>query len=61
MLQAVDLVKTYKTDADEFRALDGVNAEIASDDCGAIIGKSFDGKETANQLNLRQFWRDKGK
>ena len=50
MLQAVDLVKTYKTDADEFRALDGVNIEIASDDCVAIIGKSGSGKSTLMHL-----------
>jgi putative ABC transport system ATP-binding protein len=50
MLQAVDLVKTYKTDADEFRALDGVNVEIASDDCVAIIGKSGSGKSTLMHL-----------
>jgi putative ABC transport system ATP-binding protein len=50
MLQAIDLVKTYKTDADEFRALDGVNVEIASDDCVAIIGKSGSGKSTLMHL-----------
>jgi putative ABC transport system ATP-binding protein len=50
MLQAVDLVKTYKTDADEFRALDGVNVEISSDDCVAIIGKSGSGKSTLMHL-----------
>jgi DNA sulfur modification protein DndE len=38
-----------------------IASEIPRLASGAAFSKSFEGKETANQLNLRQFWRDKGK
>ena len=50
MLKAIELSKTYKSGADEYRALSGVTVEIADDDCLAIVGKSGSGKSTLMHL-----------
>jgi putative ABC transport system ATP-binding protein len=50
MLKAFELSKTYKSGADEYRALSGVTVEIAADDCLAIVGKSGSGKSTLMHL-----------
>jgi len=50
MLKAIELSKTYKSGADECRALSGVTVEIAADDCLAIVGKSGSGKSTLMHL-----------
>ncbi len=50
MLKAIELTKTYKSGADEYRALSNVTVEIAADDCLAIVGKSGSGKSTLMHL-----------
>lgn len=50
MLKAHELIKTYKSGSDEYRALSGVSVEIAADDLIAIVGKSGSGKSTLMHL-----------
>ena len=50
MLKAHELTKTYKSGSDEYRALNGVSVDIASDDLVAIVGKSGSGKSTLMHL-----------
>lgn len=50
MLKAIELSKTYKSGADEYRALSNVTVGIAEDDCLAIVGKSGSGKSTLMHL-----------
>lgn len=50
MLKAIELIKTYKSGKDEFRALNSVSLNISDNDCLAIIGKSGSGKSTLMHL-----------
>ena len=50
MLKAIELSKTYKSGADEYRALSNVTVEVAEDDLLAIVGKSGSGKSTLMHL-----------
>ncbi len=50
MLKAENIVKTYKSGADSFTALDNVNLSISAHDCLAITGKSGSGKSTLMHL-----------
>lgn len=50
MLKAIELSKTYKSGADEYRALSGVSVEIPENDLLAIVGKSGSGKSTLMHL-----------
>lgn len=50
MLRAENIVKTYKSGADSFTALDNVDLNISSHDCLAITGKSGSGKSTLMHL-----------
>ncbi|HEY0461467.1 MAG TPA: ABC transporter ATP-binding protein [Pyrinomonadaceae bacterium] len=50
MLRAIELSKTYRSGADEYRALANATVEIDADDLLAIVGKSGSGKSTLMHL-----------
>jgi putative ABC transport system ATP-binding protein len=53
LIEARDLVKSYKTPAGDFPALKGINLKVRQGEFVAVIGKSGAGKSTLiNMISL---------